>query len=154
MTIPIKWQRIRIMPTDGIPPYQDFNMFFTAMINEYKYRLTNDPENTSFNILAFYHKSGLTQIIELFPRDDQLFMLESCIRLWILNYTPDYYVRMHACTIRSNKKEVIIFDGSSKEGHIVTKTFEIIRKHDSNSILDFKESKSPNFDSEEIDPFA
>jgi hypothetical protein len=64
-------------------------------------------------------------------------------------------VRIHACTICSNNKEAIIFIGSSQEGNRLTKTFEIIRKHDSlNSILDFNESKSPNSNWEDLDPLA
>ena len=83
MGIEINWHRKQIFPRDTAFPYQDFDMFFTAVVNEYKDRLANHPTNTPFNILALYHRiNGLTQIVELFPAVDELFMLESFIREW------------------------------------------------------------------------
>jgi hypothetical protein len=148
----IKWYRIRTIdlePSDN--PLLDFNTFFNKHLKEYQNRLIADSGNTPWHILIERKNlEAMTQVIELFPNEDQIIQLDSHIDGQIVADRPDYYIRIHHCALKKAIQgfiDIIVFIGCQRGKAIgKTKTFGVVReiKYDlSSGVKGFREIKSP-----------
>jgi hypothetical protein len=97
--IPINWHRIQTVPFDN-QRYNSLVEFFNAMVSEYKIKIENHSV-TSYNIMITYHDDNSFQkqpklsVVELFPEEHQLDIIDDFVRLWCRKNQPKYLVRIH-----------------------------------------------------------
>lgn len=123
--IPIKWQRIQTVPGDG-SRYDTLDEFSNAMINEYKSKIENHIQ-PSYHALMTYHESNYIQMVDLFPEENQLDLLDDFVIIWCRKYKPKYLVRLHYAYIPKILAGGIVFSVEDTKAWHGKREFQIIK---------------------------